>query len=160
MISLEVDGVISILRSTWFLALFFFFNLRLEFRFKLRRQGWLNLCLFFVNLSIRRQTLGSRAPSGDWVDGLARAFFCAGARGVICTLTRLEDRRALELMPDIYAVLHERGAIGSLPRQAAARLDAASALRESKLPILNHPALSHPANWSQIAYFGLPQSDG
>ena len=95
-------------------------------------------------------TLGTQVADGDWIDGLARAFFCAGANSVLCTSQKLNDRAA-PLMTDLYHLILEDAA--TVGRSASATF--ALAVRQAKLFALKHGATAHPANWSAIVYFGL-----
>ena len=106
-----------------------------------------------------------RASDGDWIDGLARAFLCAGTKSVVCTLQRLDDRAAASLVTDLYQVIREdeamprtRGGDAEYAQEKPPRrrADVASALRRVKLPNLEFRRYAHPANWSAIVYFGLP----
>jgi CHAT domain-containing protein/tetratricopeptide (TPR) repeat protein len=46
-----------------------------------------------------------RLSDAEGVRGLARAFIYAGSRAVLCSLWRVSDRQACDLMVDIYATL-------------------------------------------------------
>ncbi len=76
-----------------------------------------------------------RPVSGEGLMGLSRAFHHAGARSVVASLWRLEDRRAAEMMRRFYRHLGE-GA------------EAASALRSAQVEMIEGRAgLAGPLAW-------------
>jgi CHAT domain-containing protein/tetratricopeptide (TPR) repeat protein len=76
---------------------------------------------------------------GDEPIGLTRSILCAGARSVLQSLWRLDDRLTGELMLEFYAQL--RDGVGR-----------AAALRAAQVRMVNSATHAHPAFW---AAFGL-----
>ena len=65
------------------------------------------------------QSAQGESRKAEGISGLARAFFYAGSRGVVCSLWQVNDQDASEMMVDFYTGLK-------------ARLSAADALRQAK----------------------------
>jgi CHAT domain-containing protein len=93
-------------------------------------------------------TAGPGAKTGESLSGLARAFFRAGARGVLVTHWPIETGAAVPLMINTFPA-HGTG------------LDTAQALRQAQLQMIdtagagNNPiGLSHPNYWSAFALIG------
>ena len=51
------------------------------------------------------QTAGGKMERGEGIEGLARAFFCAGARSVLASLWNVNDESAARFMRDFYRYL-------------------------------------------------------
>ena len=73
--------------------------------------------------------------AGEGLLGLTRGFMYAGARRVVATLWRVEDRAAAELMTSFYAALFS----GAPP---------AAALAKAKAALRANPRFRHPYYWS------------
>jgi CHAT domain-containing protein/Tfp pilus assembly protein PilF len=73
--------------------------------------------------------------AGEGLVGLTRAFHYAGARSVIATLWKVEDRRTAVLMQHFYRNLRK----GDNKDQA---------LRSAQLQMLSSPASNHPVYWA------------
>ncbi|HZK78788.1 MAG TPA: CHAT domain-containing protein, partial [Gemmatimonadaceae bacterium] len=89
--------------------------------------------------------LGQRIR-GEGTVGLPHAFLSAGARSVVVSLWRVDDRATADYMADFYREL--RGGLSP----AAAML----AVRRAKLG--NGGAASHPSQWAPFILVGMPQS--
>jgi tetratricopeptide (TPR) repeat protein len=86
---------------------------------------------------------GSRAdvpPGDDWV-GFVRAFLAAGARNVLGTLWRVEDRATADLMTEFYGALAQGSGL-------------AEALAEAQRTLISTPETSSPFFWSGFALVG------
>jgi CHAT domain-containing protein len=85
----------------------------------------------------------ARGPilAGDSVEGLAQAFFFAGARSVLASLWDVSDARTTELMADFYGHLAEG-------------LSKAEALRKAKLDMMGNGASSAPRYWAAFVLLG------
>ncbi|HET6203581.1 MAG TPA: CHAT domain-containing tetratricopeptide repeat protein [Planctomycetota bacterium] len=98
---------------------------------------------------------------GEGVESMARAFLYAGARGVVASLWRVEDRAGAETMSAFY-------------RSWDGRRGASRALREAKLAVRRWKELpggggagaegapatqvpGHPFLWAPFIYVGLPR---
>jgi CHAT domain-containing protein len=51
------------------------------------------------------QTAGGKMEKGEGIQGLARAFFCAGSKSVVASLWNVNDRSTSRFMKDFYAYL-------------------------------------------------------
>ena len=95
------------------------------------------------------QALGGAPVDGDWLIGLARAFFVAGSDAVICTLWDVADADAQQITPTAFHIMR-------FPEPAHTGAPA-EALRTVKLTLIDSPRDSHPSNWAGfICYGGLP----
>ncbi len=92
------------------------------------------------------QGLGGSPVDGDWLTGLARAFFVAGSEAVICTLWDVSDADAQEITSATFHAMQfpSESDVGS----------PAEALRRAKLSLIGAPRHSHPANWAGFVCYG------
>lgn len=84
---------------------------------------------------------------GDERIGLARAFLAAGARSVVASLWKIDDREAQSYIPELYRLLESRPpaeALGELQRN----------LMSGKIRGRNGRLLSHPYYWAGLADYG------
>src|SRR5262249_19787633 len=89
------------------------------------------------------QTARGKILPGEGVEGLAQAFFHAGARTVVGTLWNVNDRRSAELMEFFY-------------RSMARGEPKADALRAAKLELTRrYPGLA-PRYWAPFVLLGEP----
>jgi CHAT domain-containing protein len=93
-------------------------------------------------------TAGPSAKTGESLSGLARAFFRAGARGVMVTHWSIASGAAVPLMINTFPTGH-------------AAVDTAQALRQAQLQMIdmagtgNNPIeLSYPNYWAAFALIG------
>jgi len=93
-------------------------------------------------------TAGPSAKTGESLSGLARAFFRAGARGVMVTHWSIASGAAVPLMINTFPASHPA-------------LDTAQALRQAQLQMIdtagtgNYPIeLSYPNYWAAFALIG------
>ena len=82
-----------------------------------------------------------RALAGEGVEGLARAFFYAGARSIVATLWDVNDKPTTRFMEAFY---HHLSAGDSK----------AGALREAKLEVLRDKATAAPRYWAAFILIG------
>jgi CHAT domain-containing protein len=101
----------------------------------------LDLTAELVTLSACETALGRRVR-GEGVVGLPYAFLAAGARGVVVTLWRIDDRATAEFMKRFYRELRE----GTSPA------DALLSVRREWL--LTEGPLSHPSRWAPFILLG------
>lgn len=94
-----------------------------------------------VVLSACETALGENV-SGEGVMGLSHAFLSAGARGVIATLWRVDDRSTSAAMIRFH---RELARPGGTP---------AGALRPARLALLADPATAHPFYWAGLVQIG------
>jgi CHAT domain-containing protein len=94
-----------------------------------------------VTLSACETGLG-RLERGEGVLGLTRAFLAAGARSVVVSLWRVNDRSTALLMEGFYRALLQRG----LPREEA--------LAESKRALLAAAETHSPYYWAPFVLVG------
>jgi CHAT domain-containing protein len=87
------------------------------------------------------QTARGRILPGEGVQGLAQAFFHAGARSVVASLWNVGDRRTADLMSRFYRHLAE----GS---------SKAAALRQAKLDLLREEPHLAPRYWASFVLLG------
>ncbi|HEX8966228.1 MAG TPA: CHAT domain-containing protein, partial [Chloroflexota bacterium] len=99
----------------------------------------LELDCALVTLSACESGRGTVAP-GDEQIGLARAFLYAGARAVLHSLWRIDDRVTRQLMIDFYSGLH-------------AGLGRGAALRQAQLACLRSEG-THPFVWAAFVLVG------
>lgn len=97
-----------------------------------------------VTLSACQSGLG-KVLAGEGVQGLARAFFLAGAKSVVVSLWDVNDAATAELMRRFYANLKSG-------------LSKDEALRQAKLAIRNQPGgrWRHPYYWAPFVLQGAP----
>jgi CHAT domain-containing protein len=103
------------------------------------------------------ETIRGDVRWGQGVESLAQAFLFAGARAVVASLWRVDDRTASETMETFY-----RGALKSGLTHARALRDAKLAVRRGKTMRLGAsrgtPLESgHPFFWAPFIYVGLPR---
>ena len=106
----------------------------------------LRLTADLVTLSACETGLGQRIR-GEGIVGLPHAFLSAGARGVVVSLWRVDDRATAAYMADFYRELRN----GLSP--AAAML----AVRRAK--VANGGTASHPSQWAPFILVGTPSPD-
>nr|NIT61696.1 CHAT domain-containing protein [Fodinibius sp.]NIV16304.1 CHAT domain-containing protein [Fodinibius sp.]NIY30276.1 CHAT domain-containing protein [Fodinibius sp.] len=78
---------------------------------------------------------------GEGIIGLSRAFQYAGARNLLVSLWRVNDRSTAHLMRDFYALLHE-GATMPI------------ALQKAKQKMVNQVEYAHPKFWAPFVFIG------
>jgi CHAT domain-containing protein len=106
----------------------------------------LDLRAELVALSACETALGQRVR-GEGVVGLTHAFLSAGARAVLASLWKVEDRATAEFMGRFY-------------RQLGAGLSPAAALRETRLSLLRDGGPgAHPSVWAAFVLIGYPGGD-
>jgi len=103
----------------------------------------LRLSSELVTLSACETGLGQRVR-GEGLIGLPHAFLASGARAVVVSLWRVEDRTAAEYMADFYGEL----------RKGLSPADAMLALRQSRLK----RAAAHPAQWAPFILVSAPST--
>lgn len=102
------------------------------------------------NLRIRRELIvlsACHAAAGPEVKGegvisLARAFLYAGAKGVVASSWKIEDRSSAEFMRRFYEVLLRQGRTP------------AEALRTAQLSMMRDPRWSGVENWAAFLFVG------
>ena len=94
-----------------------------------------------VTLSACETGLG-KYYSGEGLVGLARAFFYAGARSVIVSLWKVQDKSTSELMRNFYSEY-----FSPLPNKA-------EALRNAKIKMIHSKEFKHPFYWSPFILLG------
>lgn len=83
-----------------------------------------------------------REVRGEGLLGITRGFLHAGARQVLATLWRVEDRAAAELMGRFYRALLTQG------------LPPAAALRQAQLSLRAEPRFRRPHSWAAFVLLG------
>lgn len=101
----------------------------------------LSLGMDLVVLSACETGVGEEV-AGEGMASLARAFFEAGARGVVSSLWRVSDRSTARLMARFYEGYRGRG------------LSPAAALAEAQRALLVEPATSAPHRWAGFVVQG------
>ncbi len=101
----------------------------------------LDLPADLVVLSACRTALG-KDVKGEGLIGLTRAFFYAGAAGVVSSLWKVDDRATAELMKRFYRKLLKE------------KLPPAAALREAQLSMWRDPAWQAPYYWAGFIFQG------
>jgi CHAT domain-containing protein len=101
----------------------------------------LRLSSELVTLSACETGLGQRLR-GEGIIGLPHAFLAAGARGVVVSLWKVEDRTTADYMAEFYKELHS----GKTP--AGAML----AIRQSR--IRSNGPFAHPSKWAPFVLIG------
>jgi CHAT domain-containing protein len=88
----------------------------------------------------------SRVQRGDELIGLARAFFSAGARAVICTLWRVDERSTRLLFGHFYRELRSGTGVAEALKRAQLQLRALSpaANKEALLDIIFSELVTQP----------------
>lgn len=94
-----------------------------------------------VVLSACNTGLSASGPGGGSLEGLADAFFAAGARGVLATEWEVPSASTTRLMVGVFDRAH-----GSA--------DVAEALRQSQLALIANGATSHPFHWAAFTLIG------
>ncbi len=105
---------------------------------QLARHDWQGV--EFAVLSACESGRGHRA-AGEELLGLTRAFFVAGARGVLCTAWPVSDDGTRQLMASFYARLSS----GETPVRA---------LGESQRELLRSREYDHPYYWAPYMFWG------
>jgi CHAT domain-containing protein len=100
----------------------------------------LRLASDLVVLSACRTARG-QILAGEGVQGLAQAFFHAGARSVVASLWDVDDYRTATLMRAFYTHLGRK-------------LPAADALRRAKLDLIGQPSTAAPRLWAPFVLTG------
>jgi CHAT domain-containing protein len=100
----------------------------------------LRLSCDLVVLSACRTARG-RVLSGEGVEGLASAFFYAGAKSVVASLWDVTDAGTATFMTSFYDHL-------------AKGRSKSEALREAKLDLLRNPETAQPRHWSPFVLIG------
>ena len=103
----------------------------------------LRLSSELVTLSACETGLGQRIR-GEGLIGLPHAFLASGARAVVVSLWRVEDRTAAEYMADFYREL----------RKGRSPADAMLMLRQARLK----GADAHPSQWASFILVGSPEA--
>lgn len=83
-----------------------------------------------------------RLNRGEGVVGLSRAFFAAGAQGVVASLWSVSDKSTATLMKYFYE------------RMFTKKQPARTALREARLKLLSEETFAHPFYWSPFIVIG------
>jgi CHAT domain-containing protein len=91
---------------------------------------------------------GSTAFGGGALDGLADAFFEAGARAVLASHWKVSSSATTALMSAVFANL-----------AADPSHDVAAALRRAQLAMLAAPVTAHPYNWAAFTLIGAGTTD-
>jgi tetratricopeptide (TPR) repeat protein len=114
------------------------------------------------------RTGDGRMVTGEGVQSLARAFTAGGANAVIAGWWNVNDEAAAQLMQGFYSALLSGQQISgsqqpiteSAQQPTHSGLNAAWALRQSKLNWLNDPAITYvhklPYYWAALNYQGNP----
>jgi hypothetical protein len=119
------------------------------------------------------RTGDGRMVTGEGVQSLARAFTAGGANAVIAGWWNVNDEAASQLMQGFYSALgqqidgpgqqtsgSEQPISGSGQQPTSSGLNAAWALRQSKLSWLNDPTITYvhklPYYWAALNYQGNP----
>lgn len=97
-----------------------------------------------VVLSGCQTALGSEVH-GEGLVGLSRGFFAAGARRLVASLWRVQDKATAELMDRFYR---------RLLSDSAATIRPAAALRAAQLELLNETDYQDPYHWAAFALYG------
>lgn len=87
------------------------------------------------------ETAAGRSVAGEGVSGLSTAFIAAGARTVVATLWRVDDRATEALMREFYRALAAGGSC-------------AQALRTAQEKVRRNRATSHPHYWAGFVLIG------
>ncbi len=87
------------------------------------------------------QTALGRYIRGEGIDGLNRAFFYAGASSLLMSLWAVNDQATYQLMERFYTHLRDSDSVRS-------------ALRKTKLELIQSEALSHPYYWAGFVASG------
>jgi len=104
----------------------------------------LDLNADLVVLSACNTAAGGNGKSGGAaLEGLADAFFDAGARAVIASHWQVPSASAVTLMTDLF------DQYGSHRRQGLAQ-----ALRQAQLQLIAKPETAHPFNWAAFSLIG------
>lgn len=83
-----------------------------------------------------------RVQQGEGVLGLTRAFFAAGANGIVASLWPVSDEATAALMREFYS------------RMLGRKRSATRALREARLALLDSETYSHPYYWAAFVVAG------
>lgn len=105
-----------------------------------------------VTLSACETGLGRRV-TGEGYIGLAQAFLQAGARSVVVSLWKVDDRASSMLMRRFYANLTGRGA-GQKPMTRSAALGEAKRWLRDQTDAQGRKAFQHPYFWSAFVLVG------
>lgn len=106
------------------------------------------------------RTGDGRMVTGEGVQSLARAFTAGGANAVIAGWWNVNDEAAAQLMQGFYSALLSGQQPTGSAQPASSGLNAAWALRQSKLSWLDDPAITYvhklPYYWAALNYQGNP----
>ena len=86
---------------------------------------------------------GGTGFGGGALDGLADAFFNAGARAVLASNWQVPSAATTQLMTAVFA---------NLARDS--RHDVTEALRQAQLSMISQSSTSHPFDWAAFTFFG------
>lgn len=100
----------------------------------------LSLKADLVVLSACNTAGGSGKFGGEALSGLTRAFFFAGARGLLVSHWVVESEAAVDLMSDLFKRRHG--------------LDTAEALRQAQTAMIHDPRRTHPFFWGPFTLAG------
>lgn len=95
------------------------------------------------------ETARGRLYEAEGIVGLTRAFLCAGASTVLCSLWKVDDNATQALMVKFHELW--KGADG------AQALGAAAALQKAQAFVRSQPKWAHPYYWAAWVLWGLPQ---
>jgi len=108
----------------------------------------LNLNADLVVLSACNTAAGGNGKSGGAaLEGLADAFFDAGARAVLASHWQVPSASTVSLMTNMFARYGENRGQGL-----------AEALRQAQLALIAKPATAHPFNWAAFTLIGDGQT--
>ncbi|MCK6459123.1 MAG: CHAT domain-containing protein, partial [Planctomycetes bacterium] len=93
-------------------------------------------------------TAGGMSYAGEGIIGFTRAFLSAGAPRVLVSLWKVDDDATAALMERFYALWN--------PKDGAAGLPAATALRRAQAFVASQKAWSDPKYWAAWQLWGLP----
>lgn len=114
-----------------------------------------------VVLSACNTGLG-KVVKGEGILGLQRSFFYAGTSTVVVSLWNVYDRSTASLMTEFYKALingEEESWIDSMLRwvgwdQSIPFGQKATAMRQAKLQMIDHPLFNHPIYWAPFIVVG------
>ena len=86
---------------------------------------------------------GGTGFGGGALDGLADAFFDAGARAVLASNWQVPSVATTQLMTTVFA---------DLARDS--RHDVAEALRQAQLSMISRDSTAHPFDWAAFTFIG------
>ncbi|MCW9705593.1 CHAT domain-containing protein [Fodinibius salsisoli] len=122
----------------------------------------LNMSSDMVVLSACNTGLG-KVVRGEGMLGMQRSFFYAGASTVVVSLWSVYDRSTASLMNEFYKALiegkGEEGWVDATLRWVGWDTsipfgEKATAMRQAKLQMINHPLFNHPVYWAPFIVVG------